>query len=68
MGFLFGQSAVEPKPKVRPAYTEQQKKDVWRALAPGIKKHFDTGDKTVKEIAADLALADYYNSLKKDEK
>ena len=31
----------------------------WKALAPHIKKHFDTGDKTVEEIAADLSLAAY---------
>lgn len=67
MGFLFGQPVVEPKPKIRPAYTEQQKNVMWRMLAPHVKKHFKL-DKDVKEIAADLALADYYNSLKKDKK
>jgi hypothetical protein len=36
-------------------------------LAPHIKRHFDTGDKTLKEIAADLSLAEYYQQKKKAE-
>ena len=61
MGFLFGQQAIETKPK-SPPITNNQK---WKALAPFVKKHFDTGNKTNKEIAADLALAHYYQEKKK---
>ncbi len=68
MSFLLGQQAIQTKPKVRPPMTQSQQNIKWRMLAPHIKKHFDTGDKTVKEIAADLALADYYNSLKNKDK
>lgn len=68
MSFLLGQQAIQTKPKVRPPMTNRQQNLKWMVLAPHIKKHFDTGNKTVKEIAADLALADYYNSLKKDKK
>jgi len=74
MGFLLGlfgtgqPAKPKPKPMISPPYTERQKNLKWKILAPHIKKHFDTGDKTVEEIAADLALADYYNSLKKDKK
>ena len=65
MSFLFGQPAIETKPKLP---SEMQLKQRWVALAPHIKKHFDTGNKTTKEIAADLALAHYNESLKKDKK
>lgn len=63
MSFLLGQQAIQTKPKARPAYTEQQKDVMWRMLAPHVKKHFKL-DKDVKEIAADLSLADYKQSLK----
>ena len=39
-------------------------RELWIALAPFVQKHFDKGNKTLKEIAADLSLAEYYNSLK----
>lgn len=45
---------------------EKQLKQRWMALAPYIKEHFDTGNKTTKEIAADLALAEYYQQKKED--
>ena len=66
MSFLFGfgQPAIETKPKPLPAPTNQ----TWIALAPHVKKHFDTGNKTLKEIAADLSLAAYKESLKKKDK
>ena len=66
MSFLFRQQAIQTKPKPQPS--EKQLKQRWMALAPHIKEHFDTGDKTTKEIAADLALAHYNESLKKDKK
>ncbi len=37
--------------------------DRWLALAPYIKEHFDTGDKTLDEIAIMLAWAEYKLSL-----
>ena len=37
--------------------------DRWLMLAPLIKKHFDTGDKTLDEIAIMLAWAEYNLSL-----
>ena len=37
--------------------------DRWLMLAPLIKKHFDTGDKTLDEIAVMLAWAEYKLSL-----
>lgn len=50
--------------------TEQSKEQAnnrrWIVLAPFVKKHFDTGNKTLKEIAADLSLAEYYQQEKKD--
>lgn len=66
MTFLFGQPMIETKPKPQPS--EIQMKQRWMALAPHIRNHFDTGNKTTKEIAADLALAHYYESLNKDKK
>ena len=66
MSFLFGQPAIETRPKPQPS--EMQLKQRWVALAPHIKEHFDTGNKTNKEIAADLALAHYNESLNKDKK
>lgn len=68
MTFLFGQSAIETKPKVRPPMTNRQQNQKWLALAPHVKKHFDTGNKSLKDIAFDLAWADYKNSLKKKDK
>ena len=51
--------------------TEQNKEQAnnrrWIVLAPFVQKHFDTGNKTLKEIAADLSLAEYYQQKKKDE-
>ncbi len=38
-------------------------KDRWIVLAPYIKKHFDTGDMTIEEIAFELAYAEYKLSL-----
>ncbi len=38
-------------------------RDRWLVLAPLIKKHFDTGDKTIEEIAFELSLAEYKLSL-----
>lgn len=38
-------------------------RDRWLVLAPYIKEHFDTGDMTVEEIAAELAWAEYKLSL-----
>ena len=35
----------------------------WMALALFVQNHFDTSDKTVKEIAADLSLAAYYAGI-----
>ena len=46
---------IEPKPV--------DNRDRWIVLAPYIKKHFDTGDKTIKEIAFELAYAEYKLSL-----
>jgi len=61
MGFLFGQPAVEIKPKPQPPpITDNQK---WKALAPFIKKRYKT-DWDIKEIAAELALADYNKKTK----
>ena len=37
--------------------------DRWLMLAPYVKKHFDTGDKTLDEIAIMLAWAEYELSL-----
>lgn len=37
--------------------------DRWLMLAPHIKEHFDTGDKTLDEIAIMLAWAEYELSL-----
>lgn len=42
---------VEPKPV--------DNRDRWMVLAPLIKKHFDTGDKTIEEIAFMLSMAEY---------
>lgn len=39
-------------------------RDRWKILAPFIKAHFDTGDMTLEEIAAELAYQDYLQSLK----
>lgn len=65
MGFLFGQPAIETKPKPKPSpITSRQK---WMALAPHVKRHFKT-DMTLKEIAAELSYAEYRNSLKKKDK
>lgn len=64
MAFLFGKQAIQTKPKTRPPMTQRQQNLKWMALAPHIKRHFNTGDKTVKEIAADLSLAAYKKSLK----
>ena len=66
MSFLFGQQMIQTKP-VKPPMTNRQENEKWKALAPHVKKHFKT-DLTVKEIAAELAYADYKNSLKKDKK
>ena len=74
MGFLLGifgtgqPAKPKPKPLISSSYTARQENEKWIALAPFVKKYFDTGDKSLKDIAADLALADYYNSLKKDKK
>jgi len=75
MGFILqilgGGTPAKPKPKplINPPYTARQENLKWKALAPLVKKHFDTGDKTVQEIAADLSLAAYKKSLKnKDRK
>ncbi len=38
-------------------------RDRWLVLAPLIKKHFDTGDKTIEEIAFMLSMAEYKLSL-----
>jgi hypothetical protein len=48
--------------------TNRQQNQKWLALAPHVKKHFDTGNKSLKDIAFDLAWADYKNSLKKKDK
>ena len=42
-------------------------KERWIGLAPFVKRHFDTGNKTLKEIAADLSLAEYFQQKKKAE-
>lgn len=34
-------------------------RDRWKALAPFVKNHFDTGNKTLEEISTDLYLAEY---------
>lgn len=61
MGFLFGQPMTEAKPRPQPPpITSNQK---WKALAPMIKKRYKT-DWDVKEIAAELALADYKRNKK----
>lgn len=36
---------------------------MWLALAPYVKEHFDTGDKTIEEIAFELVYAEYKLSL-----
>ncbi len=46
---------VEPKPV--------DNRDRWMVLAPLIKEHFDTGDKTIEEIAFMLSMAEYNLSL-----
>lgn len=74
MGFLFGlgppaiQTEPKAKPMVRPPYTARQENEKWIFLAPFIKEHFDTGDKSLKDIAADLALAAYRSHLKEKKK
>ena len=51
--------------------TEQSKEQAnnrrWTALAPFVKKHFDTGNKTLDDIAFELSYADYKNEKKKDD-
>lgn len=74
MGFLLGlfgagqPAKPKPKPMINPPYTTQQENIKYRALAPLVKKYFDTGDKTVEEIAADLSLAAYKKSLRNKDK
>lgn len=46
--------------------TQVDNRDRWLALAPFVRKHFDTGDKTNKDIAFDLAYANYKIEKKKD--
>lgn len=61
MGFLIAQSAAEARPKrKKPRITSNQK---WMALAPIIKKRYKT-HWNVKEIAAELALAEYKKNKK----
>jgi len=63
MSFLFGQPAIETKPKPKPPpITSNQK---WMALAPHVKRHFKT-DMDIKEIAAELSYAEY--KMNKDKK
>lgn len=57
--FGFGQPTIETKPKPLPAPTNQ----TWLALAPHVKKHFKT-DMSEKDIAFELAYADYKNKKK----
>ena len=38
-------------------------RDKWMALAFFVRGHFDTGDKTLEVIAADLSLAAYYAGI-----
>jgi hypothetical protein len=61
---ILGNKKTDIQTRPRPSI---DKKQLWIGLAPFIKKRFDTGDKTLKEIAADLALADYYEQKRKDE-
>jgi len=65
MGFLFGISgSTEPiKPKPKPTI---DKKQMWMALAPHIKKRYKT-NMTTKEIAAELHYQDYLQQKKKRE-
>lgn len=67
MGFLFGQPAIETKPKPKPI-PKQKSYQTWLALAPHIRKHFDTGKKTDDDIAFELYYADYLQSIKKKDK
>ena len=61
MGFLFSQPMIEAKPRPKPPpITDKQK---WMALAPMIKKRYKT-DFDIKEIAAELSLADYKRKKK----
>lgn len=63
MSFLLGQQAVQAKTKSPPVTSNQR----WIALAPHVKRHFDTGNKSLKDIAFDLAWADYLQQKKKDD-
>lgn len=36
-------------------------RDRWEAIAVFVKNHFDVGNKSISEIAADLSLAYYYH-------
>ncbi len=51
----------------KPKPLSVDKREFWIALAPYVKKHFDTGNKALDEIALDLAYADYLQQKKKDE-
>ena len=57
MGFLFGQPAIQTKPKPKPPVVVDNR-ERWKALAPHIKKHFKT-DMPVNDIAAELAYQEY---------
>lgn len=64
MGFLFGQPAVEQKPKVKPPMTQREQNIKWMMLAPHIKKHFKT-DMSEQEIAAELSYQAYLKESSK---
>lgn len=59
MSSLIVGNSVETKPV--------DNRQRWITLAPFIKRYFDTGNKTLKDIAFDLAWADYLRQEKKDE-
>jgi len=56
---------VIAKPKLNQKLERFRSWAKWMFLASFVKKHFDTGDKTLEEIAADLSLAEYNLELKK---
>ena len=58
---LTGCSFEDKRVVVKPEPVDNR--DRWLALAPYIKEHFDTGDKTIDEIAFELAYAEYKMSL-----
>ena len=54
---------TRPVPELMPPVTNNQR---WLALAPYIRKHFDTGNKTDDEIAFEMDYAEYLMNEDRD--